>query len=85
MATRRAVIASDPRAARERISRLAHEAEKLEAGGDVAAASAVWERHRWALNGLRSPEELLGEGLELIATAQALSVAALTARPIRTS
>jgi hypothetical protein len=85
MATPRTSIASDPQAARQRVERLAGEAEALEARGDITAANAVWERHRWASNALRSPEDLLREGLDLIATAQALSAAARTARPIRLS
>lgn len=84
MSSRQATIATDPQAARRRIEALAHEAEELEHDGRQQEAAAVWERHRWARNALRAPEDTLAEGLALIATAQALTAAARTARPTRT-
>lgn len=70
-------------AARERLVALADEASALEAAGRSDEAAVVWERHRWARNALRAPEELLAEGLDLIATAQSLTIAAQSARPTR--
>lgn len=83
MATTDRVIAADPQAARDRVERLADEATRLEAVGDRRAAALVWEERHWALNALRTPEDLLAEGLDLIATAQMLRNAAATARPYR--
>lgn len=85
MATTDREIAADPQAARDRVARLADEASRLESIGDRQAAAAVWDEHDWALNALRTPEELLAEGLDLIATAQMLTAAAATARPYRAS
>ncbi len=70
-------------AARERLAALADEAAALEAAGRSDEASVVWERHGWARNALRTPEDLLDEGLDLIATAQSLTIAAQSARPTR--
>lgn len=85
MATTDRVIAADPQAARDRVARLANEASRLESVGDRQAAASVWDEHDWALNALRTPEDLLAEGLDLIATAQMLAAAAATARPYRAS
>ncbi len=85
MATTDRVIAADPRAARERLARLAENALRLEDAGEHVAAAEVWDEHRWASNALRSPEDLLAEGLDLIATAQMLVSAGTTARPYGSS
>lgn len=81
MSTRQATIATDPQVARRRIDALAKEATALETAGSPELAAAVWERHRWARNAVRRPEDTLAEGLDLIATAQALTTAARSARP----
>lgn len=80
MSTRQATIATDPQAAQQRIDDLAKEATALDLVGSPERAAAVWERHRWARNAIRRPEDALAEGLDLIATAQALTVAARSAR-----
>jgi hypothetical protein len=85
MATSERVIAADPQAARDRVARLASQATRLEAAGDFRAAAEAWDEHHWASNALRTPEDLLAEGLDLIATAQLLTAAAATARPHRST
>lgn len=81
MATTDRVIAADPQAARDRVARLRMQATNLEGAGELRAAAEVWDELHWATNALRSPEDLLAEGLDLIATAQLLTAAAATARP----
>ncbi|MFA4927672.1 MAG: hypothetical protein WC558_04095 [Patulibacter sp.] len=85
MATTERVIAADPQAARDRLARLVTLATSLEAAGDRQAAAEVWDEHHWASNALRTPEDLLAEGLDLIAAAQMLTAAATTARPYRSA
>lgn len=53
----------------ERLARTAASAKAAEARGDKAVANEEWRRYRLIRDGMRDPDELLKEGLELSAIA----------------